>query len=174
MVNLSIRLETGKVKPQGTPMDMQAEERWRKQRPSCNGKDTDWNIIRLERVQTFNRCLIVRKFEEPLKGEKQMTESFKITGATPCLGNHWKSIDWNPVKAEVKRLQMRIAKAVREKKGNKVKTLQWILSHSYSAKLLGRASSNTCPIQQFNCRAPLKRSFIGAWAVCRETGLHGS
>ena len=36
----------------------------------------------------------------------------KITGATPKLGNYWKAIDWQAVKVEVKRLQMRIAKAV--------------------------------------------------------------
>lgn len=60
----------------------------------------------------------------------------KITGATPTLGNYWKAIDWQAVKAEVKRIQMRIAKAVREGKTNKVKSLQWILSHSFSAKLL--------------------------------------
>jgi len=52
------------------------------------------------------------------------------------LGSHWKTINWKKVKAEVKRLQVRIAKAVREGKTNKAKSLQWVLSHSYSAKLL--------------------------------------
>lgn len=66
-----------------------------------------------------------------------MTEVVKLTGATSISGQHWKAINWQKVKAEVKRLQMRIAKAVREgKSANKVKALQWILSHSYSAKLL--------------------------------------
>jgi len=36
----------------------------------------------------------------------------KVTGATPHEGKHWKAIDWQKVKAIVKRLQMRIAKAV--------------------------------------------------------------
>ena len=39
-------------------------------------------------------------------------------------------------KARVKRLQMRIVKAQRQKKHNKVTALQWILTHSYSAKVL--------------------------------------
>lgn len=65
-----------------------------------------------------------------------MTEVVKLTGATPNLGNHWNTINWDKVTNEVKRLQMRIAKAVREGKTNKVKSLQWTLSHSYSAKLL--------------------------------------
>lgn len=73
-----------------------------------------------------------------------MTGVVRLTGATPGLGNHWKSIEWDKVKAEVKRLQMRIAKAVREGKSNKAKSLQWILSHSYSTKLLAvrRVTSN--------------------------------
>ena len=65
-----------------------------------------------------------------------MTEVEKLTGATPYLSKHWESINWKKVKAEVRRLQMRIAKAVTEKKWNKVKSLQWILAHSFSGKLL--------------------------------------
>ena len=48
----------------------------------------------------------------------------------------WISIDWKSVEAEVHQLQMRIAKANREGRHGKVKALQWILTHSYSAKLL--------------------------------------
>jgi len=68
----------------------------------------------------------------------------KITGAAPHVGKHWKAIDWQKAKAEVKRLQMRIAKAMREGKTNRIKALQWLLSHSFSAKLLAvqRVSSN--------------------------------
>jgi len=66
-----------------------------------------------------------------------MTGVEKLTGATSSLGKHWQAINWQKANAEVKRLQMRIAKAVREgKSANKINALQWILSHSYSAKLL--------------------------------------
>ena len=65
-----------------------------------------------------------------------MTGVEKLTGATPYLGTYWKSINWKKVRAEVRRLQMRIAKAAAEKKWNKVKSLQWILTHSFYAKLL--------------------------------------
>jgi RNA-directed DNA polymerase len=76
-----------------------------------------------------------------------MTGVEKLTGATPNLGSHWKTINWSKVEAEVKRLQMRIAKAVREGKSrNKVKCLQWILSHSYSAKLLAVRSFTHCGV----------------------------
>jgi hypothetical protein len=36
----------------------------------------------------------------------------KLTGATLSLSEYWKSINWMKVEAEVRRLQVRIAKAV--------------------------------------------------------------
>jgi len=62
-----------------------------------------------------------------------MTQS--LTGASSsCL--IWDSINWETVKAQVYRLQMRIAKAVREGRHGKAKALQWILTHAFHAKLL--------------------------------------
>lgn len=57
-------------------------------------------------------------------------------GAPSNDGKAWESIDWKRVKLEVNRLQMRIAKAVREKRYGKVRALQWLLTHSYYCKLL--------------------------------------
>ena len=59
-------------------------------------------------------------------------------------GVSWRSIDWNKARREVKRLQMRIAKAVKEGKHGKVQALQWILTHSFYAKALAvkRVTSN--------------------------------
>lgn len=56
----------------------------------------------------------------------------------------WDSINWKTVGTFVKRLQMRIAKAVKEKRYGKVKALQWLLTKSYYAKLLAikRVTSN--------------------------------
>ncbi len=48
----------------------------------------------------------------------------------------WDEIDWNEVYKHVNRLQTRIAKATREKKWHLVKRLQYLLTHSYYAKLL--------------------------------------
>jgi len=59
-----------------------------------------------------------------------------ITGASSTSTLTWKTIRWDHVITEVKRLQVRIAKAVREKRYRKAKTLQWLLTHSLSAKLL--------------------------------------
>ena len=48
----------------------------------------------------------------------------------------WDSIDWKTTEDYVRRLQIRIAKAVREGRWGKVKALQRLLTHSHSAKLL--------------------------------------
>jgi len=58
-----------------------------------------------------------------------------LTGASSAEAE-WNSIDWDSIEAEVRRLQIRIAKATRERKYGKVKSLQWLLTHSHSAKLL--------------------------------------
>ena len=57
----------------------------------------------------------------------------------------WQSIDWKKVKREVKSLQSRIVKAIKEGRHNKAKALQWMLTHSLSAKLLAvkRVTENT-------------------------------
>jgi RNA-directed DNA polymerase len=52
----------------------------------------------------------------------------------PCLD--WKSLRWDPTRQKVRRLQMRIAKAIKEKHYGKARALQWILTHSHSAKLM--------------------------------------
>ena len=56
----------------------------------------------------------------------------------------WKSIDWKKAEAYVKKLQMRIVKAQKGGHYNKVKSLQWLLTHSFYAKALAvkRVTSN--------------------------------
>ncbi|BAY51406.1 reverse transcriptase [Thermostichus vulcanus NIES-2134] len=48
----------------------------------------------------------------------------------------WHSINWAKANREVKRLQVRIAKAVKEGRWGKVKALQWLLTHSFYGKAL--------------------------------------
>lgn len=62
--------------------------------------------------------------------------NLSLAGASSTSKGTWDSINWSHVSREVKRLQMRIAKAVREGRHGKVKALQWLLTHSLSAKLL--------------------------------------
>lgn len=59
-----------------------------------------------------------------------------MTGASPAYGSSWRQTDWQRAEAEVRRLQMRIAKAVQLGKWGKAKALQWLLTHSHYAKLL--------------------------------------
>lgn len=55
---------------------------------------------------------------------------------TVKLSTQWKTIGWNQAETEVNRLQVRIAKAAQSKKYNKVKQLQYLLTHSFYAKML--------------------------------------
>jgi RNA-directed DNA polymerase len=60
---------------------------------------------------------------------------FKNNGAVSAAKN-WQSIDWKQAHCEVIKLQVRIAKATKQGRWNKVKSLQWLLTHSYYAKCL--------------------------------------
>jgi len=64
--------------------------------------------------------------------------------APTCKVEDWASIDWNKARAYVKKLQMRIVKTQQEGHYSKVKTLQWLLTHSFYAKALAvkRVTSN--------------------------------
>ena len=60
------------------------------------------------------------------------------------IGGNWQTINWDTARRHVRRLQIRIAKAVSEGRPGKAKALQWLLTHSYYAKLLAvkRVTSN--------------------------------
>jgi RNA-directed DNA polymerase len=48
----------------------------------------------------------------------------------------WKAIDWMAIRQEVRRLQVRIAKAVKNGRHRTALALQWLLTHSRAARLL--------------------------------------
>ena len=50
--------------------------------------------------------------------------------------SQWNQIDWSQCDRQVRRLQARIVKATREGRWSKVKSLQWLLTHSFAAKAL--------------------------------------
>ena len=56
----------------------------------------------------------------------------------------WKVMAWKRARHAVRRLQVRIAKAVKENRWNRAKALQYILTRSFYAKLLAvkRVTSN--------------------------------
>lgn len=53
---------------------------------------------------------------------------------TKSLTFQWETIDWKQVEYDVNRLQTRIAKATAKRDNNKAKRLQYLLTHSFSAK----------------------------------------
>ena len=61
------------------------------------------------------------------------------------LKEQWQSIDWAKANRIVKSLQRRIVEAIKQDRWGKVKSLQWILTHSFSAKVLAirRVTENT-------------------------------
>jgi RNA-directed DNA polymerase len=57
-------------------------------------------------------------------------------GAPSTSFNKWKVINWTTVQEHVRRLQLRIAKAIKVGRYGAAKALQWLLTHSFYAKLL--------------------------------------
>ncbi len=76
-----------------------------------------------------------------MKVREQKTAS---AGALTDDAIKWAQVNWDHARREVRRLQMRIAKAVTEERWNKVRALQYRLSRSFYAKLLAvkRVTSN--------------------------------
>lgn len=65
-----------------------------------------------------------------------MTAVARLAGAPSATSDNWKAINWRKVNREVRRLQIRIAKAVREGRHGRVKALQWLLTRSFAGKAL--------------------------------------
>jgi RNA-directed DNA polymerase len=69
------------------------------------------------------------------KDAKQM-EAERSAGAASDIFSHWREVNWRGVTEEVRRLQVRIVKAVEAGRWGKVKALQRLLTTSRSGKLL--------------------------------------
>jgi len=65
-------------------------------------------------------------------------------GAPVRDAQQWEQVNWVHARREVRKLQMRIAKAVQQKRWNRVRSLQWLVAHSFYAKQLAvkRVTSN--------------------------------
>src|SRR5215212_8044069 len=59
-----------------------------------------------------------------------------FAGASSNKVSDWQAINWLQVRRDVRRLQLRIAKAIRAGKYGKAKALSWLLTHSRSARVL--------------------------------------
>ena len=63
---------------------------------------------------------------------------YMLTGrnASGTDASVWYLLDWGQITRSVKSLQVRTAKAVKQKQWRKLSSLQWMLTHSLAAKLL--------------------------------------
>jgi len=69
----------------------------------------------------------------------------QAVGAVPREVAEWYAIDWQTINRNVRRLQVRIAQATKERRWGKMQALQRLLTHSYSGKVLAvrRVTENT-------------------------------
>ncbi|MEK7225208.1 MAG: reverse transcriptase N-terminal domain-containing protein, partial [Bacteroidota bacterium] len=56
--------------------------------------------------------------------------------ASSKMNVNWHQINWNQVNRQIRKLQIRIVKAIQENRYGKAKALQWLLTHSFSGKAL--------------------------------------
>ena len=91
-------------------------------RGSDREQEPTGNIASRASGQTSTWSLITREFGEPLQQGRQMTAVATLAGA-PCyeVEIDWNRINWKKVNHNVRRLQARIVKAVKEKRCGKVK-----------------------------------------------------
>jgi RNA-directed DNA polymerase len=106
--------------------------------PSCNGADTGFNVTRHESEPTSDWSFIARELVEPMRKGREQKEALAPpdAGAIPTWLKSWDSIEWNQLRRQVRRLQVRIAKAAKEERWGKVAFLQHVLTRSIAARLL--------------------------------------
>ena len=86
-----------------------------------------------ESGQTSTWCFQTRELVEPTNEGKQMAAG-QPAGAPLHEKEDWHAIDWRAAHRNVRRLQARIVQATQAGRWGKVKALQRLLTHSYSAK----------------------------------------
>lgn len=92
-----------------------------------------------------------------------MTTLNLMIGAPSARKLDWKRINWHQVEEHVRRLQIRIAKAFKLGRHNKVKSLQRILTHSFYAKCLAvkrvtqSKGKNTPGVDKVIWRTPIQK-----------------
>jgi len=99
-------------------------------------------------VPTSDRCFGAREPEESSQRGKQMTSRLTRDGAPRDRdARAWEAIDWRHARRQVRRLQVRIAQAVKEDRWGRARALQRILTRSFYAKALaeGQAPSVVRP-----------------------------
>ena len=98
-----------------------------------------------------------------------MTVDLSI-GASSSRTSDWQAIDWPKARRHVRRLQLRIAKAIRADKHGKAKALSWLLTHSRLAKLLAVFRSSSA--RRTASRAVVRKARLRrTWKYATATSL---
>jgi len=105
-----------------------------KVRPSITLDDETDKLIGNPSSWNEHKCISFHNKEITNKSLPVESPNEKLTNMQ--LKAIWNSIEWNKVEKHVNRLQVRITKAVIQKKWNLVKRLSYLLTHSHYAKLL--------------------------------------
>src|SRR5439155_436451 len=134
----------------------------------------------------FRGSLITREPDQARKGAKQMTGRRSDPGrrtsppaAAPGAAIHdaektWDQIDWDKAERNVTRLQARIVKATKEGRWSKVAALQYLLTRSFSGKMLAvrRVTTNqgrkTPGVDRETWKTPARK-----WKAVHELRQHG-
>jgi RNA-directed DNA polymerase len=93
------------------------------------------NIAPRESGLTSLWSFITRELGQSIKETRQMTAGV-TAGAVSHAAVEWHAINWLQVHRNVRRLQVRIVKAVQAGRWGKVQALQHLLTHSFSAKAM--------------------------------------
>jgi RNA-directed DNA polymerase len=97
-----------------------------------------------------------------------MSAAATLAGASPGAPTVWQAINWQAAHRTVRRLQVRIVKAVREGRWGKVKALSWLLTHSFA----GRALAVLRVTQNQGCRTPGVDGAIWNTPAQKTTAVH--
>jgi RNA-directed DNA polymerase len=94
-------------------------------------------------AQTSAGSLVTGEFCRTLPQEDKQMNAI-VACAASGLEVDWCGINWAECHRQVRRLQARIVKATQEGRWGKVKALQWLLTHSFSGKVIAvkRVSEN--------------------------------
>src|SRR5262249_11701655 len=111
------------------------------------GENQRWSLTDQIRVEPPGEITLPERRQTPLwpcgtreprptdKGRQaDMSAAEMPGGAARDVATDWHSINWKAVYRNVRRLQARIVKAVREGRWNKVKALVYLLTPSYSGR----------------------------------------
>ena len=110
------------------------EGRTMKLRPSIALDDETNKLIGNPSAWNEHKCISFHDKEITNKSLPAESPNEKLTNMQ--LKAIWNNIEWHKVSKHVNRLQVRITKAVIQKKWNLVKRLSYLLTHSHYAKLL--------------------------------------